>query len=100
VFEGYFKTLQDNKADPKKAVEEGQKYIDANQDKIAKINKTFNMRGSKEQIKKIEAAMKEISDMAVSEAEKLGDMFASDPDAAQKVIAQLTALEEAMKAEK
>jgi len=96
VFEGYFKTLQDNKADPKKAVEEGQKYIDANQDKIAKINKVFNKRGSQAQIDKAKAAMEEIGEMIRTEGEKAGEIFAGDMESAQKAQAQLTGLAEAM----
>lgn len=59
LWDGYFKALDDNKADPDKMVAAGQKFLDDNQDRISKINTIFNKKGTDSQINKVKRAVED-----------------------------------------
>jgi hypothetical protein len=76
LWDGYLKVITDNKADPDKAVAEGQKYIDANQEKIKKVAKVFGMRGTEKQIDRVKKASESIGEKQKKTSEELGEAWA------------------------
>jgi len=84
LWDGYFKSLEDNKTDPDKAVAAGQAYIDGNADKIGKVRTIFNKRGSQAQIDKVEKAvtdgMTTMSDRLAEVAKVMTETLMTKPD--------------------
>jgi hypothetical protein len=56
VWTGYLKVLADNRADPARALAEGQRYIDEHQDRVDSIAAVFHMKGTQAQIDKVKRA--------------------------------------------
>jgi hypothetical protein len=71
LWDGYFKSLEDNQSDPDAALAAGQKYIDDSKDKIGKVRTLFNKRGTQARIDKVKAA---VQDGMSTMTERLGEV--------------------------
>ena len=58
VTDGYLKVLEANQKDPKKAIEEGKKYIDTDA-KVAELGKMGNLKGTQEQVDRFTKAVED-----------------------------------------
>lgn len=64
LWDGYFKTLEDNQADPDRMLAAGQKFIDDNQDQLARVKKIMSMNGSEAQRDRVARADQEMTAQA------------------------------------
>ncbi len=97
LWTGYLKALTDNKADPAKALAEGQKFIDANKAKIEKVAKVFSMKGTQAQIDKVKKAYDTQIEKAGTALGELSEAWGDNADALQKLRDQVEKFESDMK---
>ncbi len=84
-YTGLFKVLEENKANPKKALEEGEKYVEANKDKLKAYGKVFGGGVKPSQVEMIKAFQTEIQTISREAGKKLGPSFVKVPGAVGKL---------------
>ncbi len=85
VYTGLFKVLEENKANPNKALAEGEKYVEANKDKLKGYGKVFGGGVKASQVEMINTFKTDIQTMSREAGKKLGPSFARVPGAAGKL---------------
>jgi hypothetical protein len=89
VYDGYLKVIEANQKDPKKAIEEGKKYIDTDA-KVKELGKMGNLKGTQAQVdrftKAVEATQTAIQDRILAITQAFA--AAGDADAASALADQ------------
>ncbi|HTM21211.1 MAG TPA: hypothetical protein VL172_11910 [Kofleriaceae bacterium] len=93
VSDGYLKVLEANQKDPKKAIEEGQKYIDTDS-KVQELGKMANLKGSQAQVDRFTKAVEATQASISTRIEAIAKAFAEAGDiaSAEKLADQWKAL--------
>lgn len=85
VYGGLYQILEENKAEPARAVAEGEKFVESKKDELAEHGRVLGKGMSAEQIQIVEAFQSDLQDMGRKSAQSLKSSFANSPEEVRKL---------------